>query len=115
MTCADDANKPGGTSCGTDKVCDGSGACVTCTANANCTTNPTPCKTGIASCASGAPVCQDFGNRSAGTACGTDKVCDGNGACIACAAGQSCTGNPGLCYTGVTRARPGRRRASTDP
>ena len=88
MTCADDANKPGGTSCGTDMVCDGNGACVACTANATCATNPTPCKTGIVSCMSGAPVCLDFGNRSAGTACGADMVCDGTGTCIACAAGH---------------------------
>src|SRR4029077_18089310 len=89
QTCVDDANRPGGTDCGTDKVCNGSGACIACTANMNCTTNPTACKTGIVSCQTGAPVCLDFGNRSAGTTCGSNQVCDGSGACVACTAGSS--------------------------
>ena len=107
QTCVDGNNKVGGTSCGTNMVCDGNGTCATCTPNANCSTNPTACKTGIVNCSTGAPVCQDFGNRSAGTACGTNQVCDGNGTCSACTAGQVCTGNPNPCYSGVTSCMSG--------
>src|SRR5262249_10556218 len=107
LTCADVGNKPAGTSCGANMVCDGGGSCAACTANANCSTNPTPCKTGIISCRAGAPVCLDFGNRSAGTSCGSNMVCDGSGACAACTAGQPCTGNPGACFAGVTSCATG--------
>ena len=107
QTCVDDAAKPGGTGCGTNMVCNGSGACTACTANANCSTNPTACKTGITSCQTGAPVCVDFGNKSAGSACGTGMVCNGSGACVACSAGQTCTTNPSTCYTGMTSCATG--------
>jgi hypothetical protein len=107
QTCVDGSNKPGGTGCGMNMVCNSAGACVACTANENCNTNPTACKTGVTSCMTGAPVCLDFGNRSPGTSCGAGMVCDGSGACRACTAGQTCTGNPNPCYNGTTSCMSG--------
>src|SRR4029078_6938564 len=68
MTCIDGStNKGAGTSCGTDKVCDGSGTCGTCMANQSCAGNPNVCFTGITSCATGSMVCNDNTMKAAGT------------------------------------------------
>jgi hypothetical protein len=73
-TCTDSGqNQTDGTSCGTNLVCRG-GSCVSCTANQAC--QPTnPCKTGVTSCATGAPVCVESGNKGSGTLCGPAQSC----------------------------------------
>jgi len=101
MTCIDGGNKGAGTNCGTNQVCDGNGMCVNCTAGGGCTTNPSICKNGTTACATGAMTCVDGGNKSAGTGCGTNLVCNGAGACVSCTSGGVCTGNPNMCKTGV--------------
>ena len=53
-------------------------------------------------------TCVDGGNKSAGASCGTNMVCNGGRACVACTAGGPCTGNPSVCKNGVTPARPAR-------
>ncbi len=71
--------------------CAAPGTCVTCaTANKACTPSGTTCKTGATSCTTGTSVCQTTGNIADGTGCRTANVCRA-GACIACAAGASCT------------------------
>jgi len=108
MTCIDGTNKAGGTSCGTNLVCNGSGSCISCTPGNTCTGNPGACKIGTTACTTGAQTCVDStSNKAAGVSCGTDQVCDGNGSCGACAANQSCTGNPNPCYTGITSCATG--------
>jgi hypothetical protein len=109
MTCVDGTtNKAAGTSCGTDKVCDGMGTCGACTPNQSCTGNPNPCFTGITSCTTGTMVCNNNTQKATGTSCGTDKVCDSTGACVPCTANMACTDNPGhLCKVGVTSCTTG--------
>src|SRR4029077_3085809 len=94
MACIDGGNKAAGTSCGTNMVCNGLGTCGACTAGSSCTTNPGVCRIGTTSCSTGAMTCVDGGNKSGGTSCGTNMVCNGSGSCIACTAGNSCMGNP---------------------
>jgi hypothetical protein len=68
-----DANIDGGPVCGT--VCqDGLNAC----------------HFGYWDCSSGTPTCSAILPRWAGSACGTDSVCDGHGACVACESGAAC-------------------------
>ena len=55
MTCVDGGNKAAGTTCGTNHGLQRRGTCVACTAGAACTTNPSICKNGTTSCATGAP------------------------------------------------------------
>src|SRR4029078_10213149 len=82
QTCLDDTNKAAGTSCGTNMVCNASGTCVACAAGSGRSSNTSPCKVGVISCASGAPVCVNgTGNVMAGTSCGSNQVCDANGFC----------------------------------
>ena len=108
QTCMDDTSKPAGTSCGTNMVCNGTGTCVACTAGSGCTGNPSPCKSGVISCTTGAPACVDGpGNIMAGMSCGSNQVCDGNGFCGTCTQGQSCSGNPGICYNGAASCSTG--------
>jgi hypothetical protein len=84
-----------GTSCGTNMVCNASGACVACAANVQCTPSANPCHLGLTSCASGASVCVDTGNPQVD---GTD--CTGTNACnrtYTCQSG-TCTGSsPVVC------------------
>src|SRR5204863_95369 len=109
-TCLDGSNKAAGTVCGTNMVCNGSGLCGPCTAGVACTTNPNAaCKNGTTSCSTGTTTCVDGGNKAAGTSCGTDKVCNSAGTCVACAAGDLCTTNPGACKVGVTSCSTGAR------
>lgn len=50
-----------------------------------------PCRLGRARCAAGGLTCEDAGaDRRRGATCGVDRVCDGMGACVACAAGAAC-------------------------
>lgn len=108
--CVDGADAPTGTSCGVDKICR-TGACITCAAGQACATNPgAPCKVGSTTC--GAMVgCNDGSNAAAGTACGSNQVCNGNGQCVACASGQACTTNPGApCTSGIIECSTGAPR-----
>lgn len=105
--CADSSPKPAGSPCGTNQVCDGAGACAACTSGQACNTNPLPCRTGVTSCTSGSSACVDSGNKSAGVSCGTNRVCDGAGSCVACTSGQSCATNPGRCFAGTTSCSSG--------
>src|SRR4029079_19652335 len=83
--CTDTGNSlANGVSCGTDKVCN-AGTCVSCAANSSCQPQ-NPCKTGVTSCATGSPVCQDSVNQPNGTTCGTNMVCNA-GRCAACPSG----------------------------
>ncbi|MBL8949805.1 MAG: hypothetical protein JNK82_03450, partial [Myxococcaceae bacterium] len=96
------ADAPAGTSCGASQVCNGSGGCVACTAGSTCTTNPSPCRQGVTSCATGTQTCADGPmNDLPGTACGSNLVCDGAGACVSCSMGASCTMNPSPCREGT--------------
>jgi hypothetical protein len=90
------SNLANGTVCGTDRVCN-AGACVTCVAGP---CQPADvCKTGINSCATGSPVCNQSGNQPNGTNCGTNRVCMG-GSCMMCSAGAACVpANP--CHRGT--------------
>jgi hypothetical protein len=83
------SNRQVGTTCGTDKVCDASGACVACAAGASCQLENQPCKIGIVSCRTAAPVCVANGNLADGTACGVNRACLG-GVCKS-ADGEACT------------------------
>jgi len=107
MTCADGGNKPGGTSCGTNLVCDGNGNCGSCTAGQACPNPPNPCFTGVTSCTTGTMVCNNNTQRPAGTACGPNQVCNAQGMCINCTAGLSCTTNPNQCKVGITQCGTG--------
>lgn len=83
ITCEDTgAARAVGTACGIDEVCAASGACVACSAGAECDLEGQPCKRGVISCASAEPVCVAKGNREDGAACGDDKHCS-NGVCKA--------------------------------
>ena len=111
QTCLDTGtNLSAGASCGSNQVCDGAGTCVACTAGAACTLppgDPNVCKSGAIACGTGAPVCvAGTGNVTAGTACGTDKVCNGSGACVACVAGAACTPT-NKCHVGTTSCSTG--------
>jgi hypothetical protein len=89
-TCEDTgANRAVGSPCGTDRVCDASGTCVACAAGAACQLPNQPCKIGIVSCRTAAPVCAANGNLADGTACGTKRACLG-GVCKS-DDGESCT------------------------
>jgi hypothetical protein len=107
QTCIDGGNKMGGVNCGTNMVCNGMGACIGCTAGQTCMGNPNPCKNGTSSCMTGALTCVDGGNKSAGTICGTNLVCDGAGGCVPCTAGTACTTNPSICKNGMTSCMTG--------
>ena len=109
QTCVDSGNRAAGTSCGTNQVCNATGACVSCTASVACTTNPNPgCRNGITDCSTGVLRCIDGSNKSPGTNCGSGQVCDSNGNCGACVANQACTSNPSApCKTGRTDCSTG--------
>lgn len=78
-----------GVDCGTDQVCS-AGECVACKAGNDCQPDATnDCIAGTISCATG-PSCETAGNVTAGTSCGTDKVCS-SGSCVDCKVGDTCT------------------------
>jgi hypothetical protein len=108
LACEDTgSNRAVGTPCGTDRVCDASGACVACAAGASCQLENQPCKTAIISCRTAAPVCMAGANVADGTACGVKRACLG-GVCKsddgeACQADaecrESCTCGDPTCST----------------
>jgi len=105
IACTDTGNVLAtGASCGTDKVCN-AGTCVSCAAGSSCQP-PNACKTGVVTCATGAPVCSESGNRPNGTMCGTNMVCS-NGSCATdCPPNSPCTpANP--CHTGTLNCSTG--------
>jgi hypothetical protein len=89
-----------GTSCGTCKVCDGSGSCGNAANGSACTGGT--CQNGSCTptCAcTGGTCCSNACNYDgAGTSCGTCKVCNGSGSCGNAANGSACTG--GTCQNG---------------
>lgn len=106
LACIDSAaNRPPGTSCGTNQVCN-AGACNACTENAACTPVGYPCANGATSCATGSPVCNPTTNVPDGTTCGTNSVCH-LGRCVPCTAGLGCTTNPNACVAGITSCTTG--------
>src|SRR5262249_13981294 len=95
--CAEAANQPNGTSCGTNMVCSW-GSCLSCPAGLSCTP-PNPCHEGMQAC-SPAIACTDTGTSLVnGVACGTNRVCSA-GTCVACTAGASCQ-PANACRTGT--------------
>lgn len=78
-----------GASCGAGMVCNGMGACITCTSGAACAPSD-PCRSGQISCAGGTATCTATGPAPAGTPCGPASVCSPSGTCVPCNAGASC-------------------------
>jgi len=101
------SNRPVGEPCGTDKVCDATGACVACAAGANCQLPEQPCKAAIVSCRTAAPVCMATGNVADGTSCGTRRAClagvcksdDGEPCKLDTECRESCTCGDAQCST----------------
>lgn len=92
LTCKDlGTPAKAGTSCGTNEVCDGNGTCAACTTGSMCNPPGNTCQTGTMSCTSG-PSCTNLTNVTAGTSCGTSKVCDGKGSCVAVCTPANCAG-----------------------
>ena len=91
--CVANGTKTPGTSCGTSKVCDGSGSCVACTTGTACTTNACEIQSTGVSCSTGQSQCFVTGHKTVGTNCGSGVVCDGSGSCVACTTGTACTTN----------------------
>jgi hypothetical protein len=91
------ALRPAGSSCGTNRVCSPTGACVACVEGASCA-SANPCATATIACGSGAAVCTDRGAQPNGTACGSGRQCS-SGACV-CAASSGC-GAGQLCVQGT--------------
>ena len=53
-------------------------------------------------------VCNNNTQKTTGTSCGTNMVCNSAGTCVACTANAPCTTNPGhLCKNGVTSCTTG--------
>src|SRR5262249_10348059 len=97
-------NVSAGIACGQDRVCNESGACVSCAAGSTCAVAGKPCRTGTTACNTGKAVCVESGNAPSGTSCGTGMVCSG-GTCVAWKAGLECTpANP--CHAGMTACSP---------
>ena len=66
-----------GSSCGPNKVCNGSASCIDCTAGDACIENPGHvCKVGVTSCSTGAQTCVDSTNKPDGTLCGAGPSCN---------------------------------------
>jgi hypothetical protein len=78
-----------GTACGTDRVCDATGACVACAAGGSCQLPNRPCKTAVISCSTATPVCTATADLADGAACGVKRACLG-GVCKS-DDGESCT------------------------
>lgn len=80
--------------CDGNMACD-QGRCVAVGSGRNVPNQP--CLLGVIAMQGGVAVCTPNGVRSAGTPCGTGserRVCNQAGACLRCAQGQRCGGNP---------------------
>jgi len=89
-----------GTTCGTGRVCDGNGNCVSCTMGASC---GSACNPGTFDC-TGAPACTGQKLKAVGASCGTNMVCDSTGSCNACTLSAPC--GP-ICKPGTTSCATG--------
>jgi hypothetical protein len=103
LSCVDGAPRPEG-SCAQGQRCDGNGFCGPCVSGQSCSSNPgAPCRAGVVECTQEGSRCVDSLNVAAGTSCGADRVCNGMGSCVVCAAGAPCSTNPNpSCKTGST-------------
>ena len=100
-------NVANGTPCGTNLVCM-SGSCNSCTAGQAC--QPTnQCKTGVTSCATGAPVCTESGNKGQGTQCGPGQSCSGGVLTL-----QGTCNATGMCMAATSQCPSGCNTAGTD-
>jgi hypothetical protein len=102
---AGSATRPDGWACGADRVCH-SGTCTPCVANEACTPLAGACVQGFSSCATGAYVCEAQTPVPAGGSCGTNKVCDGLGGCVACQQSLACTPT-NVCHAGALSCSTG--------
>ena len=94
MVCNNNTQRPVGTACGPNMVCNSAGNCVNCTAGVSCTTNPNQCKVGITQCNTGAQTCVDSGNRPDQTGCNDGQDCTYNDVCK----NGACIGTAYSCY-----------------
>ncbi|MEW5738902.1 MAG: hypothetical protein AB1938_08235 [Myxococcota bacterium] len=96
-----------GAECAANLVCLADGGCGACASGATCTTNPNRCFVGAAQCMGTSFTCLDTAVPSLpGVPC-TNGVCDGDGGCSPCNAGEACTGNRGVCLKGVVSCAAG--------
>lgn len=58
--------------------------------NTVCSDLTQPCYLGVWDCSGESPVCAPTWARRAGASCGANRVCNGTGTCIDCAAGAAC-------------------------
>jgi subtilisin-like proprotein convertase family protein len=105
-TCGTQLAAPG-TSCTENggHLCDGTGACLACLADADCGTS-TACAQ--YTCTAGA--CPANPNLAAGTPCGTSTFCDGAGTCVTCSPAAATT----ISSTDVPQAVPAGGKATSN-
>ena len=89
-----------GKTCDPGKFCN-AGTCGACADGSSCNPDGNLCQTGTISCSTGSAVCQTPTNVAAGKSCGSSKVCDGSGNCVACTTGTACD-STNLCQTQTT-------------
>lgn len=82
---------PPSTTCGVLGVCGTDGLCSECISGAVCDTG-SPCSSGLVDCSTGTARCVATVDLPAGVSCGTRRICDASGACVACATTEACNG-----------------------
>ncbi|MCC6337175.1 MAG: hypothetical protein IT380_24675 [Myxococcales bacterium] len=88
-------------------VCQSDGGCGACVGGATCTTNPNRCLVGTAQCTGTVLTCLDSTRPSlVGVPC-AGGVCNGDGGCVACDAGEDCSTNANACVRGVVSCTTG--------
>ncbi|HEY8432971.1 MAG TPA: hypothetical protein VIL20_31580 [Sandaracinaceae bacterium] len=90
--------------CGTSGVCRDTGECSECVDGIACPTG-NPCTTGVVDCSSGVMECRIASTLPAGVRCGVGLACDGEGNCVECVPGDTCTTLG--CQTGTIRCATG--------